>query len=242
MPLVKARVGKVIFECQPALIELLQGTAGADEVIAAGTPAGAFDVQLPLLSLPVVLQTTLATIPGGVPYIHADPGLVAFWKNELASLPGLKIGIAWQGNPRVLCDKLRSVPLAYFEPLARLPGVSLVSLQKQPGSEQFRTTAGDWPLLDLGERLKTFSDTAAVMTNLDLIITSDTCIPHLAGALGRPVWTVLQLAPDWRWLLDRDDSPWYPSMRLYRQRSQGDWREVFTRVAKDVRLKANPPD
>jgi ADP-heptose:LPS heptosyltransferase len=174
----------------------------------------------------------VAPIPAHVPYIFADPQRVERWRQELAGLDGLKIGIAWQGSPGYRWDRLRSFTLAHFAPLAALPGVRLVSLQKGPGADQLATA--NFSVLNLGDRLDedgAFVDTAAVIDCLDLVITSDTALAHLAGALGKPVWLALSLAPEWRWLLEREDSPWYPSMRLFRQTRFGDWNGVFERVA-----------
>ena len=146
-----------------------------------------------------------------------------------------KIGIAWQGNPIHKKDKRRSMPLSCFEPLARLEGVHLFSLQKGTGSEQLAQLAGRFPITDLGSRLETFVDTAAVLKNLDLVIACDTAIVHLAGALAVPVWAALAYVPDWRWLLEREDSPWYPTLRLFRQKRWGDWDEVFQRIVQALR-------
>jgi hypothetical protein len=157
----------------------------------------------------------------------------------LASPQTFKIGIAWQGSSRYPADRCRSIPLTRFEPLARVPGVQLISLQKGPGSEQLRELGKaptHFPVTGLGDRLDTdeagaFTDTAAVLMSLDLVVSSDTAVAHLAGALGVPVWLALPWVPDWRWLLGRDDSPWYPSMRLFRQPRPGDWDAVFRRMA-----------
>jgi len=230
LPLIQERGGYVVFECQQTLSGLVSGTKGIDQVIPAGAPLPAFDFHVPLLSLPGILGTTMATIPAMVPYLKADSGLIEFWRKELKSLTGFKVGIAWQGSPTFPGDKLRSIPLNYFEPLTRIPGIRLVSLQKGAGIEQFRDVSAQVPILDLGDRLQTMGDTAAVMTNLALVISSDTSIPHLAGALGISVWTVMQLIPDWRWFLGRSDSPWYLTMRLFRQQKLGDWGEVFRRI------------
>ena len=238
LPLVKARGGTVLFECAAGLIPLLEGIAGIDQFLAAGKPLPPFDVQAPLLSLPGILGTTLQTIPADVPYLRADPALVEFWRQELNSLDGFKIGIAWQGNPLYPADKFRSIPFHHFEKLARVPKVRLVSLQKGPGCEQIQAGAERIPILELGDRLDAkgaFLDTAAIMMNLDLVVTVDTAIEHLAGALAVPVWTVHWFVPDWRWFLDRDDSPWYPTMRLFRQKQLGDWNEVFDRIAAAVK-------
>ena len=183
--------------------------------------------------MPLLLQTRLDTIPAPVPYLTANSRRVAKWKTRLGTLSGLKVGLAWQGNPTHPADRRRSLPLGHFAELARIPGVQLVSLQRGPGSDQVAQFKDGLPFLefpDLDSDGNAFMDTAAVMTLLDLVITSDTAIAHLAGALGRPVWVVLPHAADWRWLLGRDDSPWYPTMRLFRQDRPGDWPGVVQRL------------
>jgi hypothetical protein len=190
------------------------------------------------MSVPSVLGTTEKTIPANVPYLTADLERVAFWRARLPT-DGFKVGIVWQGRPDAKIDKGRSVPLRTFAPIAAVPGVRLISLQKNHGLDQLTDlpkavrveTLG--PNFDVGP--DAFLDAAAAMMNLDLVITSDTSIAHLAGALGRPVWIVLKSNPDWRWLMEREDSPWYPTARLFRQRRPGDWDEVFERVAQEVR-------
>ncbi|HZY88696.1 MAG TPA: tetratricopeptide repeat protein [Gemmataceae bacterium] len=238
-PLVKERGGRVIVECQPALRRLLAGAVGVDQLVAQGEPLPPFDVQAPLLSLPGIFGTSLDAVPASVPYLQADAGRVEYWRQKLAGLSGLKVGIAWQGNPAFRGDRQRSVPLAHFAPPAAAEGVRLISLQKGPGAEQLTALGGRFPVTDLGDELDEaagpFVDTAAVMKNLDLVISSDTAVPHLAGALGVPVWVALPLVPDWRWLLGREDCPWYPTMRLFRQTRPDDWDEVFARVAAELR-------
>ncbi len=234
-PLLKKRGGIVVFECPVHLTRLLAGLAGVDQIIPAGTPLPDFDVHLPLLSAPALFGTTLSTIPAEIPYLTAEPDLVERWAHELEKSDGglprrLRIGITWQGNPKHGGDRQRSFPLACFEPLGRIDGVRLFSLQKGPGSEQLAQLAGRFSVIDLGPRLDSFADTAAVMKNLDLIVTADTSPAHVAGALGVPVWVGLPLVPDWRWLLSREDSPWYPTMRLFRQTQAGDWHGVFERM------------
>jgi tetratricopeptide (TPR) repeat protein len=232
-PAVKAQGGRVILQCQGALIRLLTRTAGIDELAPWGTPSPACDVWLPLMSLPTVLHTTLATIPASVPYLTADPALVEHWRQQLAAVSGVRIGIAWQGSPRHAWDRHRSVSLAEFAPLAQVPGVHLISLQKGPGADQVARGASI-AVVSFGEHLDragAFSDTAAIMRNLDLVITVDTAIAHVAGGLGIPVWLALHHTPDWRWLLDRTDSPWYPTARLFRQPAAGAWPAVFQEIA-----------
>jgi tetratricopeptide (TPR) repeat protein len=233
LPLVKNLGVTVIFACPEPLIPLASRCAGFDRIIPLNRDFPAHDEHIPLMSLPRIFGTTLATIPAQIPYVFADSALVDHWRGELAGFSGRKIGIAWQGNPKNLHDALRSLPLCCFAPLARLPGVHLFCLQKGPGSEQIADVSDQFELTDLGSRLDAsgaFLDTAAVMMNLDLIITSDTATAHLAGALGRPVWVALSYAPDWRWLLRREDSPWYPTMRLFRQSGVGRWDDVFERM------------
>jgi hypothetical protein len=233
-PLVKQRGGTVIVECPVRLMTLLESCAGIDRLVGRGGPLPAFDVQAPLLSLPGIFRTSLADVPAAIPYLWADPALEEQWRRELDGLGGFKVGIAWQGSPSNQYDRDRSIPLRYFEPLARCAGVRFLSLQKQWGVEQLQEVAERFPVIDLGSRLDeaagAFMDTAAVMKSLDLVITSDTAVAHLAGALGVRVWVVLAAIPDWRWLLGRSDSPWYPTMRLFRQPSRGDWPGVFNEV------------
>jgi Flp pilus assembly protein TadD len=254
--LLKKRGARVVLACPAALGRLLASQADSrefdrqgpdrqgpdwDELFILGSTAELprTDFYLPLLSAPGALGTTAATIPREVPYLWADPELSADWRRELAGMDGFKIGIAWQGSRDPALDRGRSIPLAHFAPLARLPGVRLISLQKGFGSEQVATV--DFPILDLSGRLDEvagpFMDTTAVIGNVDLVVTSDTSIAHLAGALGAPVWVALQFAAEWRWLLERDDSPWYPTMRLFRQTTFGGWPDVFDRIAEAVQAR-----
>jgi hypothetical protein len=206
-----------------------------------------------VVALPRALKTTLGTIPADVPYLAANLERIAAWRTRLEEMGGrgpaeegargpagrreLLVGIAWQGNPHHQWDRFRSVPLLLFEPLSRIPGVRLVSLQRGPGIEQIegfqRLTGGSlWvPTDGLQITPGHLADSAALMTLLDLVISVDSATAHLAGALARPLWIVLSQAADWRWLTVRGDSPWYPTARLIRQRVMGDWEEVFGRVA-----------
>jgi hypothetical protein len=210
-------------------------------VIPHGEPLPAFDWHAPLLSLPGLLGTNLETVPGAVPYLRADPERVAHWRRELAGVTG-RVGIAWQGSKQHRGDRHRSVPLSRFAELAAVPGVSLCSVQKDPGREQLREGPGaDLPVQDLGGLTRDdFADTAAVLMNLDLVVTVDTALAHLAGALGVPVWVALPSAADWRWLRGREDTPWYPTMRLFRQAARGEWEPVFTRLAQALRERLPP--
>jgi tetratricopeptide (TPR) repeat protein len=225
--LVKDRGPKVIVEIQGPLVRLLASCRGVDESIGRGNDLPTFDVYAPLASLPGIFHTSLETIPAEVPYLFADSGLIEHWRAELGPIAAFKIGIFWQGTTT---DPARIIPLNCFESLAGLPGVQFFSLQKGPGVEQLQDLAGRFPITELGSRLDDFMDTAAVLRNLDLVIACDTAVAHLAGAMGLSVWVALPFAADWRWLLDRDDSPWYPTMRLFRQKKRGDWADVFDQL------------
>jgi Flp pilus assembly protein TadD len=242
--LAEQRGGTVVVECQKALVALLAGCPGIFRLVSHGEPLPDFEVQAPLLSLPAICGTTLDTIPATVPYLTPRPDLVEHWRDELAAIAGFKVGIAWQGSPAYQDDGFRSPQLACLRSLSQLPGVRLVSWQKGLGTEQLKEAAGRG-IVDFGERLDNrggFLDTAAIIEHLDLVISSDTAVAHLAGALAAPVWVALCKGADWRWLLDREESPWYPTMRLFRQENLGDWHEVFERMAqelaKQIRLAA----
>jgi FkbM family methyltransferase len=234
-PLLKERGARVLAEIQRPLRQILSTAPGIDQLLVQGEATPAFDTHVTLLSLPRLLGTRLDSVPASVPYLSADPALVEKWRDDLTSLPGFKIGIAWKGSPQNRTDRGRSLPLRLFENLARVPGVTLVSLQKGQGIEQIAEVSDRFQVIDFGDRLDAeagpFMDTAAIMRHLDLVITCDSSLAHLAGALGAPVWIALMLTPDWRWLNGRDDSPWYPTARLYRQTRVGDWPDVFDRMA-----------
>ena len=235
--LVQKRGARVILQCPGMLHPLLARTSGIDRFAAAEGSLESFDCYAPLMSLPAILGTTLETVPAEIPYLFADPSRVAAMREKLAGTSGFKVGIAWQGSRGFAGDYYRSVPLAQFAPLAAAPGVTLFSLQRGDGREQLAAEANGWPLVDWMDQLDAegaFVDTAALMMNLDLVITTDTAIAHLAGGLGVPVWVALQLSPNWRWLLERADSPWYPTMRLFRQTQFGDWDDVFRRIAAEL--------
>ncbi len=235
-PLVKARGGTVLLACPPKLVPLLSGLAGVDRVVPKAHPLPEFQVHAPLPSLPGILKVhDAAAIPRQVPYLRADPALVAHWRQELKAYPGFKVGIAWRGSPSYREDRWRSIPLAQFARLAAVPRVRLFSLQKGPGAEELRDLGGRFEVVDLGSRLDeetgTFVETAAVLKALDLVVACDTAVNHLAGALGVPAWLPLNLVPDWRWGVRGEDNPWYPTVRLFRQAELGNWEPVFARMA-----------
>lgn len=230
-PLVQQRGGRVVLECQPPLASLLSHSPGIDQSVSQGDPLPPFDVQAPLLSLPGILGTTLESIPAPIPYLHVKHLLEERWRTVLGR-EGFKVGIAWEVNLAYKWDRRRSVPLSSFAPLAEVPGVRLFSLQKGPGCEHLAGAC--FPVTDLGSRLEHFADTAAVIQCLDLVVSVDTSVVHCAGGLGKPVWVVLPFSSDWRWLMDREDSPWYPTLRLFRQQQPGQWTPVFARVTQEL--------
>jgi hypothetical protein len=234
---VQERGGSVIVECQPPLARLLTSCAGIDRVVAREEPLPDFEVHAPLLSLPGIFHTTLDNVPGDVPYLFAPDESIARWRGVLSGAEGFKVGIAWQGNPEHRQDHFRSIQLERFAVLADVPQVKLYSLQLGAGRQRLAELAGRVPITDLAENLIDFQETAAAVMNLDLVIACDSALAHLAGALGVPVWVAIPSAPDWRWLVDRDDSPWYPTMRLFRQTRPGDWESVFTRLASELQQR-----
>jgi len=234
--LVRTRCGRVLLQCPPALARLFETAPGVDRVIAAGAPLPAFEAHAPLLSLIHILDTQLETIPAEVPYLAADPERVAKLRPRIGGAKGLKVGLVWAGNPEFKGDRDRSLAsLSMLEPLLGVEGVSFFSLQKGERAGEIAALGLGHRIVDLGPALDDFADTAVAISQLDLVISTCTAVPHLAGALGKPVWTMLPFAADWRWLLEREDSPWYPSMRLFRQKQRGDWPGVVARVADELR-------
>lgn len=234
VPLVAARGARVVLEVQPALRGLAAGVEGVAVLVARGEPLPPFDLECPLMSLPRVFATTPGHVPGTVPYLRPDPERVARWRAELGEGGGPKVGprvgLVWAGNPRFPGDRLRSPRLAALRPLLDTPGVRFFGLQMGEGRDDLERVAVPDPFVDLGPRIADFADTAAIVANLDLVISSCTAPAHLAGALGVPLWLALPRAPDWRWLLGREDSPWYPTARLFRQGRVGDWSDVAERM------------
>ena len=240
-PLVKRLGSMVILECQKPLLPLLATCPGIDRLVAQGDVLPDFDAHAPLLSLPTILRTSLDTIPAAVPYLFAAPALVEHWREKLRTVSGYKIGISWHGQPGYGSRLARKIPLQQFASLAEIPGVRLISLQKGAPRKELAQARERFPLLELGDEVDqaacAFLDTAAIMMNLDLVVTSDTAVGHLGGSLGAVVWIALPRPPDWRWLLDRSDSPWYPTMRLFRQKISGDWTGVFQEIQDALRKR-----
>jgi tetratricopeptide (TPR) repeat protein len=236
---------RVTFEVQPVLIQLLRSLPMQGTLLARGDPLPDTDFHIPLLSLPLALGTRLNTIPGGVPYVSVDPEATRMWSERLSALPGRKIGINWHGNTQaeqLSALQARSFALAAVEPLTRVPGITIVSLQKGAGAEQRARVAFADRIVQITDpaymgATELATETAAILKCLDLVITADTALAHLAGALGTPIWLVVQSVADWRWLVDRTDTPWYPSMRVWRQHSAGDWLQVFERIARELEIQ-----
>ncbi len=225
-PLAAGAGAKVVIEVHSSLAAL--EFRDASSVVSRGSPLPAFDLQCPLLSLPLAFGTELDTIPARVPYLSAPEASLARWKPRFPRVEGLRIGLAWSGRTRP--DPGRSMALAQLAPLFELPGIHFVSLQRDVRDSDAAVLRGRPGLLHLGPDLADFADTAAVIAQLDLVITIDTAVAHLAGAMGKPVWILLPYLSDWRWLLERDDSPWYPTARLFRQHEARAWDTVIARV------------
>ena len=229
--LVASRGARVVLGVPSALRRLMSSLAGIEAVVAQA-PLPKFDGHCPLLSLPLAFETELANIPASIPYLHADQADRARWHGRLDPHFPLHVGLAWSGRESHTNDRNRSIALETLLPLMR-DDVEWVTVQKE-------IRASDMPVLAaarvrrFGEGLIDFADAAALLTELDLVITVDTAIAHLAGALGKPVWILLPHVADWRWMQERDDSPWYPTARLFRQRSVGDWAGVIEQVAEEL--------
>jgi tetratricopeptide (TPR) repeat protein len=235
VPLVAQRGRRIIIQCQEELHRLFQTMAEKVQVVAHGQPLPAFDFHSPLLSLPRIFETTLSNVPQIVPYLKADADDAKTWQRRIGDDSQIiNVGLAWAGSSAHKNDRNRSIKLASLSPLVQTPGVRFFSLQKGDAAAESKTPPTDMELIDWTNELNDFADTAALIANLDLVIAVDTAVAHLAGAMGKPIWTLLPFVPDWRWLLHREDSPWYPSMRLFRQPSLGDWNSVVTRVAETL--------
>ena len=238
VPLVAELGATVVLEVQPALKRLFTGVKGAVIVIGEGEELPAFDLHCPLPSLPLAFNTRLETIPSNGPYVFASEGRMKTWTERLPNSQKPRVGVCWAGNPDFRADRPRSIGLTPLIPLLSVPGVQFISLQRDLRLGDDEVLRQHPHVIRLGDQLEDFSDTAAVMSLLDLVISSDTAPVHLAGALGRPVWILLQYSPDWRWLLGREDNPWYPTARLFRQPTAGDWDSVIRQAAAALKAQA----
>ena len=231
-PLIAATGGQVVLRCQKELTRILSSVAGVGQIVSHDDPVPPADVQCSLLALPRIFKTNLQSTPASVPYFKPDPALVKMWANRLASEPPvLKIGLNWAGSPLFREDRFRSMNLQMLARLAEVKNVRFYSLQKGVAAEQLRNPPPGLNVVDWTKEQGDFADTAALMANLDLIVSSDTSVVHLAGALAKPIWMLLHFVPGCFWLLDRPDSPWYPTMRLFRQPSPGDWPTAVSQLA-----------
>lgn len=232
---------RIIIECQvPGLKRLLQSLQGIAEIVVAGEPLPPFDCHLPLMSLPLMFETTLETIPSQIPYLAAEPLDVEVWQQNMASATGFRVGLVWFAKQSQVLNRKRSCRLEMFAPLWEVPGVDFFTLQVGLGAEQLTEHGAHFPINDLTGHISDFADTAAFIVNLDLVITIDTVIAHLAGALGARTWVVLPHVAEWRWLSQREDSPWYPGMRLFRQPGAGDWPGLMASVAEALNECVRP--
>jgi hypothetical protein len=234
VPAVAEHGGRIVLRVERAVVRLAASLPGSIVIKPADARLPPFDVWCPLMSLPHILGTRVDSIPAALPYLGTRRGIAERQQRNLAGMTGLRAGLAWAGSARHVNDLRRSIGLERLRPLLEVPGVSWASLQVGPRAADL----ADLPagtIADLSGRLTDFAETAGAIANLDLVITIDTAVAHVAGAIGKPVWIMLPFSPDWRWMLERDDSPWYPTMRLYRQPRPGDWDDVLARVAVDLR-------
>ncbi len=238
--LARAAGGRIVLQCQRELLDVMETVAGVDAVYEDDGSTPPCDVQCPLMSLPAVFGLDLGSVGAPLPYVSADPVRRAHWRAVLGLTNtdlacGFRIGLVWAGTPTHPNDRNRSIPLPDLAPLLEVPGLRWFSLQVGPSRAAAVEAGGGGRLEDIGHRLGNFADTAAVLADLDLVVTVDTAVAHLAGALHRPAWVLLPYAPDWRWLLERSDSPWYPTLRLFRQTAPGDWSPVVAAVADSLK-------
>lgn len=233
IPLIKEKKGYIILECRKELKILFKNLFNIDEFIDKENIVHKieFDFYIHLMNLPMLFKTNLDNIPNKIPYLEANTEISTKLKEKL-NTHKFKIGIAWKGNPEQANDKNRSTTLDKFK-LLNIPGISLFSLQKN--AEENVEELNSYNIIDLANYINDFADTASIINNLDLVVSVDTSIAHLAGALGKPVWTLLSFIPDWRWMLNRNDSPWYPNMKLFRQTQLGDWDSVFKKAVIELK-------
>jgi tetratricopeptide (TPR) repeat protein len=236
-PILARGDAKIVLEVQPELKSLLAHQPGVT-VVARGEPLPAFDVHTPLGSLPLAFRTEPTTVPTGIPYLRASEERIAKWRPRIEALPGRKVAIAWAGNAAHINDRNRSIGFARLKTLFSIPGLSFVGIQRDLRESEAEQIAEPTNFAQFGTELEDFSDTAAVMSLADLVISVDTAVAHLSGALGRPTWVLLPSWPDWRWTLSGEASPWYPAARLFRQDASGDWDSVIARVKSELEKRA----
>ncbi|WP_186343222.1 glycosyltransferase family 9 protein [Allochromatium palmeri] len=232
VPMVAARGARVLLEVYPAVAPLFTRLPGVAEILIRGEQdsTATFDYQAPLLTLPLAFGTTMESIPTDSPYLHPHPSRLRQWREILGARTHPRIGLSWSGNPSHRHDQERSIPLAQLASLL-IPDGEFFSLQRDVRPEDKAVLAEHEELRHFGEQLRDFSHTAALIAHMDLVISVDTAVAHLAGAMGKPTWVLLPFHPDWRWLLERHDSPWYPSLRVFRQPLRDDWATVLQQVA-----------
>ncbi|CAE6813202.1 hypothetical protein R75465_05491 [Paraburkholderia aspalathi] len=234
VPWAKARSGaRVVLEVNAEILPLAQRSQGFDDIVARGSLPPAFDLHCEMMSLPMAMGLTLSDLPGQVPYLSADPQRCSKWRGRLADLPRPLVALVWAGRPTHFNDANRSITLAQLAPLARR-NVTFLSIQKGPVATQATAPPPGMSLVSLSDDIHDFEDTAAILSIADLLISVDSSPVHLAGALGRPVWVMLPFVPDWRWLLERTDTPWYPQTRLFRQTARDDWGDVMAAMAREL--------
>jgi Tfp pilus assembly protein PilF len=239
LPLLAAKGADVVLEVQPTLFPLLSPMEDVSRVMSRGEPLPHFDVHCPIMSLPLAFNTSLETIPSKLPYLDAKIRLEK-WTGRLQPKGAMRIAFAWAGSATHKQDRLRSIPISKLQPLLeQTNSIQWISVQRDLREGDREHLAQRPHIQQVGYQLEDFADTAAVLSSADLVITVDTAVAHLAGALGRPVWILLQHSPDFRWLLDRDDSPWYPSARLFRQNQSGDWDDVISRATTALRQQTS---
>ena len=237
LPVLKSMGAHLIFETWQPLLRLMGSVKGIDQVRATQTqkvPEEQFDLSTSIMDLPHLLRTDLDNMPCEIPYLTADPQGLQQWGQRIKG-EGYKVGIVWAGAPTHGNDHNRSCHLRYFREMSKLDSIQLYSLQRGPAMEQIRELDSDFKITPIGHLFEDLMDTACAMEHLDLIISVDTAAAHLAGALGKPVWTLLPHAPDWRWMLDRPESPWYPTMRLFRQPRPAAWQALFAELLKHLK-------
>lgn len=234
VPWAQAKSGaRVVLEVTPEAFTLARRMQGFDELVVRGSLPSPFDAHCELMSLPMAMGLTLSDLPGAMPYLRPDMQRVERWRERLATLPRPWVALAWAGRPTHTNDANRSLSLAQLAPLAHC-GATFLSIQKGPAQGQAAHPPNGMPLVSLSGEIHDFEDTAAIVSLADLLISVDSSPVHLAGALGRPVWAMLPFVPDWRWLLEREDSPWYPHAKLFRQPARGDWDSVTAAIAREL--------